>query len=368
MSDDVVNDDDAQEDDQVQGDKDIEQLTRVVVRRKTASRKDVVLFHIYQRRTDLHHFAWNTGLLGQQYLIDEFLASESDRLNYVRTNNAKKHVAHQRDVEEYVAQHYAKKGVMIGSHITLPGNFTGSARYKAHLFNNCSALFTATRRPMWFITFTGNPHWRDITENLMVDEFIKVPPAMWLQTDAAVIDWLYDPDTLASQERMSEVALLTVKNNMTMVLNARIMSMLPSTPICLIGTNEVLVDKDAAPNIPVMQPEAVFIHLTNGFPPTQLVLKQGAIVMLLHNIDVSAGLCNGTRLVVKAFANNSILHCGRIGAGADAQDVLLPRIDFVFHSPDGVVNFRRRQFPVCPAFSMTINKSQGQTFRRHRSV
>ncbi len=195
-------------------------------------------------------------------------------------------------------------------------------------------------------------------------EFIKVPPAMWVQTDIAVIDWLYDPDTLASPERMSEVALLTVKNNMTMVLNARIMSMLPSTPILLIGTNKILVDEDAAPNIPVMQPEAVFDHLQNGFPPTQLLLRKGTIVMLLRNIDVSAGLCNGTRLVVKAFANNRILHCGRIGADAEMQDVLLPRIDFVFHSPDGMVNFHRRQFPVRVAFLMTINKSQGQTFRK----
>ncbi len=121
------------------------------------------------------------------------------------------------------------------------------------------------------------------------EQFILVPPEMWLQTDAAVIDWLYDEHTLASPQQMSEVALLTVKNDMTMVLNARIMSMLPSTPITLLGTNEILVDEDAPPNIPVLQPEAVFNHLPNGFPPTELVLKTGAIILLLRNIDVSAG-------------------------------------------------------------------------------
>ncbi len=168
-SDDLLNDDDADDDEHVAIDDDMEQLAHVVVRHKTASHKDVILFHIYQRRTDLHHFAWNTGLLGQQYL-DEFLACESDRQNYVRTNNVKKRVALQRDVEEYVAQHYAKKGVKIGRHITLPGNFTGSAHYKAHLFHNCSALYTITQRPTWFITFTGNPCWREITENLLVGQ------------------------------------------------------------------------------------------------------------------------------------------------------------------------------------------------------
>ncbi len=66
LSDDLLNDDDGEDDEQVAQNEDMEGLARVVVRRRTASRKDVVLFHTYQRRPDLNHFAWNSGLLGQQ--------------------------------------------------------------------------------------------------------------------------------------------------------------------------------------------------------------------------------------------------------------------------------------------------------------
>ncbi|GKF20332.1 DNA helicase [Tanacetum coccineum] len=35
-----------------------------------------------------------------------------------------------------------------------------------------------------------------------------------------------------------------------------------------------------------------------GFPPHQLELKVGAPVMLLRNVNVVGGLCNGTRMIV----------------------------------------------------------------------
>lgn len=35
-----------------------------------------------------------------------------------------------------------------------------------------------------------------------------------------------------------------------------------------------------------------------GFPPHQLELKVGAPIMLLRNVNVGGGLCNGTRMIV----------------------------------------------------------------------
>ena len=37
----------------------------------------------------------------------------------------------------------------------------------------------------------------------------------------------------------------------------------------------------------------------SGMPPHKLLLKKGAIIMLLQNLDISKGLCNGTRVLVK---------------------------------------------------------------------
>lgn len=44
----------------------------------------------------------------------------------------------------------------------------------------------------------------------------------------------------------------------------------------------------------------------NGLPSHILNIKIGAIIMLLKNLSVGDGLCNGTRMVVKHFSCNLI--------------------------------------------------------------
>ena len=46
--------------------------------------------------------------------------------------------------------------------------------------------------------------------------------------------------------------------------------------------------------------------------------------------------------------------------------ILLPRFEFLHESTDDGISLRftRRQFPIRPAFAMTINKCQGQMFKK----
>ncbi len=41
-------------------------------------------------------------------------------------------------------------------------------------------------------------------------------------------------------------------------------------------------------------------------PPHKLKLKIGAIFMLVRNLDVNQGLCNGIRLLVRRLQNHTI--------------------------------------------------------------
>ena len=103
------------------------------------------------------------------------------------------------------------------------------------------------------------------------------------------------------------------------------------------------------------------VNLSN-LPPHELKLKIGAPVNLLHNLNPSIRLCNGTRLHVVRISKR-VVECEILG-DKYGNMVIIPRIPL---SPSSIANlsfeFRRTQFPLRLAFAMTINKAQGQTLK-----
>jgi len=98
----------------------------------------------------------------------------------------------------------------------------------------------------------------------------------------------------------------------------------------------------------------------SGMPSHKLLLKIGAPVILLRNLDPLAGLCNGTRLIVQRFTMRIVEVENITGKGAD-NVAFIPRIKFISDNNGLLVTFARKQFPLRLAYAMTINKSQGQT-------
>jgi ATP-dependent DNA helicase PIF1 len=95
----------------------------------------------------------------------------------------------------------------------------------------------------------------------------------------------------------------------------------------------------------------------------RLVLKKGTPIMLLRKLNVSACLCNGTKLIVKKLGQR-VLEAEIITETHVGDRVFIPRI---FMTPSSITlpfTIRRCQFPVRVAFAMTINKSQGQSLER----
>ena len=90
-----------------------------------------------------------------------------------------------------------------------------------------------------------------------------------------------------------------------------------------------------------------------------LDIKPGMPLMLLRNINPRQGLCNG--LMFQRAVNNKLLECKIVDSN---RVVLIPRITFIPKPGEYPFEWQRRQFPVRPAFSMTINKSQGQTLKK----
>ena len=96
----------------------------------------------------------------------------------------------------------------------------------------------------------------------------------------------------------------------------------------------------------------------NGFPPFELNLKSQMPLILIRNLNPRQGLCNGTKMFFIKHLDHKVLQCRLEGS---ERIVLIPRILFIPQSNDFPFEWSRRQFPVMPAFAMTINRSQGQT-------
>ena len=106
-----------------------------------------------------------------------------------------------------------------------------------------------------------------------------------------------------------------------------------------------------------------FLNTLNvtGIPPHVLRLRMGSIVLLLRNLNLKRGLCNGVRMVVCKMEQHVLEVELLTGPFAGSRE-FIPRIEHRPALSQMPINFVRKQFPVQLAFAMTINKAQGQTF------
>ncbi|KAG5863310.1 hypothetical protein JTB14_024437 [Gonioctena quinquepunctata] len=100
-----------------------------------------------------------------------------------------------------------------------------------------------------------------------------------------------------------------------------------------------------------------------SLPPHELTLKRGAIVMLLRNLDVDQGECNGSRMRVINLGDH-ILECELLSGEKKGERLFLPRLKMEAQDTMLPKKIIRLQFPVGLAYAITINKSQGQTLDR----
>jgi ATP-dependent DNA helicase PIF1 len=94
--------------------------------------------------------------------------------------------------------------------------------------------------------------------------------------------------------------------------------------------------------------------------PQRVVLKEGALVMFIKNIDVERGVCNGTSGCVVDFATPMGLPRVRI---SDGTLVTATRQTWEIRQGDWLMA-SRTQIPLVLAYAITIHKSQGMTLKR----
>ena len=113
----------------------------------------------------------------------------------------------------------------------------------------------------------------------------------------------------------------------------------------------------------VHTPEFLNTINASGLPNHKIKLKVGVPIMLLRNLDITAGLCNGTRLIVTRMGRY-ILEAQVITDSNIGEKVYIPRMSISPSDPRIPFKFQRRPFPISVCFAMTINKSQGQSLKQ----
>ncbi|EFO87587.1 hypothetical protein CRE_05635 [Caenorhabditis remanei] len=176
--------------------------------------------------------------------------------------------------------------------------------------------------------------------------------------DKALADWVF-PDVNKIEETKT-AALLTIDNKTALRMNDFILDKLDGVVRTFFSTDTS--DKTTGFTADV----SVFQTVTpSGMPPHRLRLKVKAQVVLLRNLSVEQGLCNGTRLTVEAFGNDVIFCSVNTPTSKSPKTVYLHRM-IMCPTGNGAnsCGFRRLQYPIRLAYACTINKSQGQTLSR----
>ncbi|XP_076058635.1 ATP-dependent DNA helicase Pif1-like [Oratosquilla oratoria] len=160
-------------------------------------------------------------------------------------------------------------------------------------------------------------------------------------------------------EAVSGKIILTPKYNDALQLNNNVLDLIQRESTFYTSVDSIAygnIEREA--NYPV---EFLNSQTPSGMPPHVLKLKKGAIIMLLRNSSPRKGLLNGTRLIIISL-NDLYIHGEIISGSKKGEEAFIPRTDLTPSDTSFLFKMTRQQFPVITAFTMTINKSQGQSF------
>lgn len=125
------------------------------------------------------------------------------------------------------------------------------------------------------------------------------------------------------------------------------------------AASDSYVDCGAPDDFP---PDYIDSLAMKGAPPSNLQLKIGAKYMCIRNLDQKRGIVNGTMMVLLSVNRKFLQFRLLSGKNAHSCEIITRAVFTITPEASGLpFTIIRRQYPVIPAYCLSVHKAQGQS-------
>jgi hypothetical protein len=205
----------------------------------------------------------------------------------------------------------------------------------------------------------GHGDFTDPSDNITLPDHFHCPE----NTVESLIDTIYPGVSTTPQpdQYFANRTILCSRNDDVHELNKKILDSFPGDEKIYLSADSIPAGDGNGEQGDLMYPvEYLNTIQCSGLPLHKVTLKIGCPVMVLRNIDPSQGICNGTRGVVTRMQSR-VIEIRLLTGEFKGKKAFVPRMNINPQDTQIPFEFNRRQFPINLCFTMTINKSQGQS-------
>lgn len=122
-------------------------------------------YHLMLRQNSINVLLHCKNLFNQ-FVVDMYAKIESERLRYIQFNQNSLRADNYIHLQDAMMQDHDIDPNNVGQRIILPSSFVNSPRYLQQYVQDTFAYVRQFGKPDYFITFTCNPSWLEISDNL----------------------------------------------------------------------------------------------------------------------------------------------------------------------------------------------------------